>query len=146
MKRFEDTGKSLYSYFDRKIVCCPKCLEPIDLADDRIACLHCGYSKIFESHGTSFFRVLETGLKLKYFLEIDCCNHRLTAVNVNHLNFIKEYVESDLRERIPNVNQSMASRLPQWIKDKKNRSEILKCIQKLYKSLEKSGYRLDEKM
>ena len=41
-----------------------------------------------------------------------------------------------LRERIPNQNGSMPSRLPQWIKDAKNRDRLLKCIARLRKIVE----------
>lgn len=86
-------------------------------------------------------RILDTGLELEYFLKINCCGNILYAVNLDHLKFIKDYVESDLRERIPNINKSLASRLPQWIKDKKNKKEILGCIEKLYNSLTRNDYK-----
>ena len=141
MKRFKDKGETYYSFFKSRIVCCPRCSKPVDLVDERISCVHCGYSKIFKSSNNPSFRILDTGLELKYFLELNCCGNTLYALNVDHLDFIKHYVESDLRERIPNINKGLASRLPQWIKDKKNRHEILSCVDKLYKLLADSKYR-----
>ncbi|RNI22058.1 hypothetical protein EFB08_23280 [Rufibacter latericius] len=94
--------------------------------------MKCGFNKAFS-------RILLEG-DLKLFLEVECCGHLLWAVNIDHLNFLESYVESSLRERIPNINQSMASRLPNWIKDAKNRIPIHKCIKKLREELIRSNY------
>ncbi len=72
--------------------------------------------------------------------KISCCGQTLWAMNLEHLDFLERYVESDLRERIPNINKSLASRLPQWIKSKKNRNEILKGISKLRLKLKENKY------
>ncbi len=53
------------------------------------------------------------------------------AFNAQHLRFIKEYVASELRYRQPNRNTSLASTLPGWIKERKNREDLLRCIEKL---------------
>lgn len=62
-------------------------------------------------------------------------------MNLEHLDFLERYIESGLRERIPNINKSLASRLPQWIKSNKNRDDILSCIKKLRQKLRESGYK-----
>ena len=69
------------------------------------------------------------GAKLYLYSEIG--ENVLWAYNYEHLEFIELYVQAKLRERIPNHNSSLASRLPKWIKDKKNREPILKAIKKL---------------
>ena len=45
------------------------------------------------------------------------------------------------RERIPNINKSLASRLPQWIKSSKNRVEVLKGITRLRMTLKENNYK-----
>lgn len=55
----------------------------------------------------------------------------LWAYNRDHLTFIKHYVSADLRERIPNRNSTLASRLPTWVKSAKNRDAILAAVGKL---------------
>ncbi len=55
----------------------------------------------------------------------------LWAYNTEHLGFIKEYVAVDLRERAPNKNSSLASRLPPRMKSAKNREAVLAAIRKL---------------
>jgi len=132
MKRFDDTGESYSDFLNKRIVYCPSCSFPVDLVNNKIACLKCGFNKVFR-------KIISEG-DLKLFLEIECCGHLLWALNYEHLNFLESYVESSLRERIPNINQSMASRLPNWIKDAKNRITILKCIKKLREELIRSNY------
>lgn len=65
------------------------------------------------------------------WLQIECCGEELWAYNEKHLDFIENYVSAKLRERIPNKNRSLASRMPKWIKSAKNRDDILKAIKKL---------------
>ena len=57
----------------------------------------------------------------------------LWAYNLAHLNVIQNYVADKLRSRngIPYKNNSIGSRLPQWVKDAKNRDYVLKIIAKL---------------
>jgi hypothetical protein len=50
------------------------------------------------------------------------------AYNAAHLDFIKNYVEATIRIRQPNLNSSMASRLPAFLLDRKNRRAVLKEI------------------
>jgi hypothetical protein len=72
---------------------------------------------------------------LPLWLQISCCRETLWAYNYKHLEFIENYVSANLRERTPNLNKSVASRLPKWIKSAKNRDEILKAIKKLKSKL-----------
>lgn len=57
--------------------------------------------------------------------------HVLWAYNAEHLTLLRSYVAADLRDRVPNRNASIVSRLPQWIKDAKNRDELLQVIARL---------------
>jgi hypothetical protein len=66
-------------------------------------------------------------------LQIPCCSEILWAYNAKHLDFLEGFVTAELREAYP--NQTLASRLPEWMKLAKNREEILKCIRKLRKTL-----------
>jgi hypothetical protein len=62
-------------------------------------------------------------------LQIECCGQTLWAYNEKHLEFIKNYVEAKLRARTPNINRSLVSRLPKWIKSARNRERILRAIE-----------------
>jgi predicted RNA-binding Zn-ribbon protein involved in translation (DUF1610 family) len=55
----------------------------------------------------------------------------LWAYNAEHLAFLKRYVGATVREREPNQNGSLVSRLPQWIKSAKHRDDLLAAITKL---------------
>jgi ribosomal protein S27AE len=53
------------------------------------------------------------------------------AYNVEHLQFLRDYVTADLRQRVPNRNSSLASRLPAWMKSAKNRAGVLSALDEL---------------
>jgi hypothetical protein len=61
----------------------------------------------------------------------------LFAYNLEHLRFLKEFIQSPLRERAQNEhgwsNQSIQSRLPKWLLSYGNREEIVKKIGQLEK-------------
>jgi hypothetical protein len=135
MIRFNDEGKYGWDFGNYRIVICPGCQKPVDCDGSSLACTHCGYSKTAPLSDSLVFVI-----GLDNYLSIPCCGHVLTAANTEYLIFLEGYVTATLRERVPNLNKSTISRLPQWIKDKNNREEILKCIKKLRVRLEKDGY------
>lgn len=139
-QRFKDEGESVYELWTYWIVPCPSCNKPVDFRERKLSCVHCGYSKEFKEEGT-WFKLVPLTVPIDNFLSVPCCGHKLWAVNLEHLDFLEGYIGAALRERLPNVNKSMASRLPQWMKDAKNREEILACIGKLRTKLRDSGYR-----
>lgn len=55
----------------------------------------------------------------------------LWAYNREHLKFLEDYVSAALREREPNMNASLVSRLPAWIKEAKNKGNVIKAIREL---------------
>ena len=50
------------------------------------------------------------------------------AYNAAHLEFLKNYLGATLRIREPHKNGSMASRLPAFLTDRKNRAAALRAI------------------
>ncbi|MEU4540732.1 hypothetical protein AB0G15_38460 [Streptosporangium sp. NPDC023825] len=62
---------------------------------------------------------------LDLWLQTPCGNHVLWAYDAEHLDFLERYVRAFIREREPNRNASLASRLPAWVKDAKNRDLVL---------------------
>ena len=56
----------------------------------------------------------------------------LWAYNLNHLSVIENYIADQQRSRngIAKQNNSIASRLPQWAKDAKNREYLVKMIER----------------
>ena len=55
----------------------------------------------------------------------------LWAYNVDHLRFLRRCVEADLRQRVPNRNGSLVSRLPSWMKEAGNRGALLALVDEL---------------
>jgi hypothetical protein len=55
------------------------------------------------------------------------------AYNAAHLEFIRNYVAAELRIRTPNMNASLASRLPAFLLDRRNRRTVLEKILQLQK-------------
>jgi ribosomal protein S27E len=53
------------------------------------------------------------------------------AYNAAHLAFIRNYVEATIRIREPNRNASLASRLPHFLLDRKNRAAVLREIARI---------------
>lgn len=57
----------------------------------------------------------------------------LWAYNLEHLTVIENYIVDKLRSRngIPYKNNTIGSRLPQWVKESKNRTYLLKLIKRI---------------
>lgn len=164
-EKFIDTDESVFDFGNEFLVVCPKCslMAKVILKREnadfeifsyrKIVCLNCGLSKDWNGSGIIGFhsgKVPEKSSSRKWiaiggnfdwyfqeplWLQINCCGETLWAYNFKHLEFIENYVTARLRRRIPNQNQSLASRLPKWIKNAKNREEIIKAIAKLKEKL-----------
>ena len=72
---------------------------------------------------------------LSLWLQTECCGRVLWAINEGHLLFLERYIAARLRERAPNRNKSLASRLPTWMKQAKNRDAVVACLARLRSSL-----------
>lgn len=68
---------------------------------------------------------------LNLWLSVPFRGQLFWAYNSAHLCFIRDFVAADLRQRQPNRNSSLVSRLPGWVKSAKNRSAILSVIDAL---------------
>jgi hypothetical protein len=76
---------------------------------------------------------------LPLWLQIGRCSETLWAYNQAHLAFLEDYVRATLREHERGAhgwrNQALHNRLPRWMKDARNREDILKCIERLREKL-----------
>lgn len=144
-KRFTDNEEYLSGFSDEFLVVCPRCSKCAKVAIDltrqdaslgwrsprKVVCPNCAYHKVWEGNSISSGDSHDWYFGLPLWLQIPCCGKVLWAHNKYHLKFLEDYVGSVLRERHPNKNKTLASRLPTWIKEAKNREEVLKCIRKL---------------
>ena len=137
ISRFKSQGKSLYQFYDTVLIHCPKCdkkaiIRTTEKDKKQLTCTSCPYTKKGSLPIHTYFP--------KLWLRSRCGRHELWALNADHLLYIKEYVSAKIRERTKDpqtgwANQSLESRLPQWIKSAKNRDQVLKCIKKLEEKL-----------
>ena len=100
-----------------------------------LACSHCGHSRGWTPsrpgvlHSTNVARwpgyvifgpPVDPYFRLPLWLQARCCGALLWAYNPLHLQWLEEYVGASLRERAAGEygwsNQSLASRLPQWMR------------------------------
>lgn len=151
--RHKDTNESVYAFMDTTYVECPKCgscaisrlvaegktdTECDWFAPRRLACSSCGYNSEWSSR--QVLRQCQSAkddyFGLPLWLQASCCGEVLWAYNERHLNLIEDIVGAVLRERTRDEeygwsNQSLISRLPAWIKAKKNRKKVLDTISRL---------------
>jgi transcription elongation factor Elf1 len=74
---------------------------------------------------------------LELWLQTEVKGNVLWVYNIDHLNYLKEYVSAKLREDDGRHKYSMISNLPQWIKSSKNRDIILRKLSKLEQEIMK---------
>ncbi len=149
-EKFEDNGTSFYDFTSEVLVECPRCkgkaevkkgnLDTKDYATEfRVTCSNCGFSKIKKTKIYSISIDSDGFFEYPVWLKSNCCGKVLYALNYKHLEFIENYVLAKIRTRSIKEctngfyfrNKTLASRLPKWIKDRKNRKAILKVIHKL---------------
>ena len=84
--------------------------------------------RLNKKHPDTLNRPLE-----ELWLSIQLKEGELWAYNLEHLEFIKNHISANLRERtLENIsNKSIGSRLPKWMTSKSNRNDVLKAIEKL---------------
>ncbi len=140
--RFRDTGQSIYIFIDEVLVECPRCSKCAHILAQskpgrfipnsaRLVCRACGFTKDDDARSVQVGTNIDPYFKLPLWLQTPCCGETLWAYNYRHLNFLEVLVGARLRESRTNLGQTMAAKLPAWIKTAKNRDEVLKCIARL---------------
>jgi hypothetical protein len=145
-ERFSDNGELIYEFGDEFLVVCPRCsgkarVFPVEIGSEKLneklfaprklVCFACLQRDEWKGRQIGLGASIDWYFRLPLWLEISCCGETLWAYNQKHLEFIENYVAAKIRVRTPKKNKSLASRLPSWIKQAKNRAEILKGIAKL---------------
>lgn len=103
-----------------------------------IPCAHCGITRTYEPRNEPYRLFYKsTGVatdpvfNLPLWLQIEVKGNHFWAYNRRHLQDIKNYVQAKLRERQSEGYTTMVERLPQFIKEAKNREALLKSIEQL---------------
>ncbi|GER89896.1 hypothetical protein KDW_40580 [Dictyobacter vulcani] len=106
----------------------------------KLSCLHCSYTRIWEGKIQHRGGPYDWYFRLPLWLQSPCCGEILWAFNEEHIRFLESYVTAKLRMKFYAQGQirngTMASRLPTWIKNAKNRNEVVKGITRLKALLE----------
>jgi hypothetical protein len=150
---FKDNGIQLAAFANEFIVECPSCSKRSKVISDvpqsegtadvfsltaprKIACGSCGYSRNWDQQQYAIYsEAFDWYFGLPLWLQMPCCGETLWAFNERHLEFLESYFNATIRRQTPNVNKSLVSRLPKWMKDAKNREQIQKGLQELRKRL-----------
>jgi hypothetical protein len=149
-KRFEDEGQPIEHFSDLFLVRCPRCQDcasvtlkdppeasgqPALFAPRRVICPKCGYSKDWQGKSISRFEAYDWYFRLPLWLQTACCGETLLAFNQAHLEYLESFVGAELRGNALH-HHALATRLPGWMVQAKNRAEILKAIARLRATLE----------
>ncbi|MEX2981274.1 hypothetical protein [Streptomyces sp. C36] len=160
--RFRDPGHDKYHFAssDRVLVRCTRCdrqaqvvpesreadsATPLWSMERRLVCRHCGLSrKRDESWPIAFCWYGNPEMNDPYFqaplwLQTRTRHGLLWAYNAEHLDLLRRYVQATLREHDPWYEpwrkMGAISRLPAWIKQAKNRDEVLRGLDRMRDSL-----------
>ena len=153
-------AKLIWDFMDEFLVECPNCQSKAIVfcrtaGTPRMSCTACVKTMDLEAR----YLTLSFGgeppvdpyFNIPLWLRIPCVGHTLWAYNQQHLEFLRAYVTSELRQR-PIIrlrlnfhttepyhdydrNRLLESRLPKWMKLSKNREQVLAGIRKLEKKL-----------
>ncbi|MFT7070893.1 MAG: DNA-directed RNA polymerase subunit M/transcription elongation factor TFIIS [Spirosomataceae bacterium] len=102
-----------------------------------ISCSNCGQVRTYKPRNDAYGLHYENSLvgdpifNLPLWFQADIKGEIFWAYNRKHLNEIRDYVSSKLRERQTMKYTTMVERLPNFIKFAKNREVIIKVIDKL---------------
>ncbi|ARZ72226.1 hypothetical protein SMD11_6650 [Streptomyces albireticuli] len=162
--RFRDPGhgKHHFATAGSVLVRCPRCERQAQVvtatgdaedtpsgpyASRRLVCRHCGLSRqrrqgdrtAFHWGGTAVMR--DPYFHVPLWLQTDTRHGRLWAYNPEHLDLLRRYVRATLREHDtwcePWRKMGIIGRLPAWIKQAKNRDEVLRGLDRMRGSLMK---------
>jgi len=151
----------IYDFLKDILVVCPQCSNSAIVKSDgfsfcdhdkdiRVICTSCGFNKKLTEKPTSVLysasnektiegRHLMIGVPIDPFFHLQLWirenvnGNLLWAYNYEHLEFIRTFINSKLRERNGQEfsNKSLGSRLPKWMTSKSNRETVLKTIEKI---------------
>lgn len=107
---------------------------------DKIAvrCTACGETESYEPRNTEQEWIYKNAghpsdsyFGLPLWLTHNFRGNNFWAYNYKHLNYLKEYIAADLREKNGRLGFTMVEKLPDWIKSAKNRDKLTKLISEL---------------
>ncbi|MDX3854165.1 hypothetical protein [Streptomyces sp. AK02-01A] len=157
--RFRDPRSTAYDFIDSIFVKCPNCANvahvvPAPQVSDgerptlftlrRLVCRSCGLSRKSSGGHVAFARgtnhpAIDPYFGVALWLQLETRHGWLWAYNLEHLDLIRRFVRATLRERAPwydtGQKMTLVARLPLWIKQARNRDEVLRTINRISATL-----------
>ena len=126
---------------------CSNCASEIDLVIPKVnekkvkiavKCKNCGVTLDYEPRNIPqewIFpdkgKVNDDYFGLPLWINSNFRNYTFWAFNYTHLEYLKNYISADLRERNNRTHGTMLEKLPNWMKSSKNREKLIKLINEL---------------
>ncbi len=104
-----------------------------------ITCEVWGTVKDYEVTWTKSFKdgTLDPHFGLELWMQPEIKSNTLWLYNLDHLRYLRDYVQATIREDNQRTKYSLISNLPQWILSAKNRDLIVKKLNNLEKEVSK---------
>jgi hypothetical protein len=152
--RFRDPRSTACAFSDAMLVRCPRCdriahyeRRPRRTADPRgtlwpefrLVCRSCGLCRIRQGPYETSWQTENRCHRPPLWLRATTRHGEVWAYNLEHLDQIRRFVAADLRERAPwydtGRKMTLVARLPAWMKSAKNRTEVLRAIDRIRASV-----------
>ncbi|MFN3199822.1 MAG: TFIIB-type zinc ribbon-containing protein [Bradymonadia bacterium] len=133
------SADSIHDFSDEILVRCPRCKARAVVRDGRLTCSACGLTRTFEG---ITYNEHPYGSEVELWLKTPCCGHTLWAYNTRHLTFIEAFIGAENRRRQLGrheegcSNTALESRLPQWMKDRRNRENVMRGLRQLWRRMQ----------
>jgi hypothetical protein len=103
-----------------------------------VRCLNCGETEKYEPKNElqewyfkSTGKPSDNYFGLPLWLTENFRGNNFWAFNYKHLEYLKQYISANLRERNTRTHWTMVEKLPNWMKTAKNRASLIKLITEL---------------
>ena len=115
-------------------------LQNVKEKKDKIAvrCTNCGETESYEPRNIEQQWLYKNDgapsdnyFGLPLWLTRNFRGNNLWAYNYKHLDYLKQYIAADLREKNGRLGWTMVEKLPDWMKSAKNRDKLSKLISEL---------------
>ncbi|MCP3757863.1 hypothetical protein [Streptomyces sp. TBY4] len=157
--RFRDTRATKYDFLSSVLVRCPGCggvarvgpaPDPAAVNDQglfaprRLVCRNCGTAKERNRGSVSLHRdphapATDPHFGIRLWLQAETRHGWVWAYDLEHLDLITRFVRASLREGIPwhdhGRKMTVVARLPAWMKQAKNRDDVLRAIARIHTAL-----------
>ncbi|MBD3271156.1 MAG: hypothetical protein GF384_01295 [Elusimicrobia bacterium] len=142
MRLFFDSLVNLVDFIDLIDVRCPQCayhavVKHTGTTGARFICKNCGLTKAYKGKTATLGKACDPYFGYKLYYALPFKGNIVWFYNSRHLTYVKKYIQAQLRKRrkdaYGNRNTSLISRLPGFLKSRKNREKLEKVIAKIEK-------------